>query len=53
MPLGQARSAFAKAACHVESCKFLQKTGKGMVELLTELSTPLVVEDSQVISGNC
>ena len=42
MPPGRERSAFHKTACHVESRKFLHKTGKGMVEPLTELSTPLV-----------
>ena len=42
MPPGRERSAFTKTACHVESRKFLQKMGQGMVEPLTELSTPLV-----------
>ena len=42
MPPGRDRSAFHKTACHIESRKFLHKTGKGMVEPLTELSTPLV-----------
>jgi hypothetical protein len=41
-PLGRERAAFTKTACDVESRKFRQKSGKGMVESLAELSTPLV-----------
>jgi hypothetical protein len=42
MPPGRERSAFNKTACDVASRKFLQKTGKGMVDPLTELSISLV-----------
>jgi hypothetical protein len=41
-PQGRDGSVFNKTACQVESRKSLQKTGKGMVGPLTELSTPLV-----------
>jgi hypothetical protein len=42
MPLGRERSAFTKIGCPAAARKFLSKTGKGMDEPLTELSTPLV-----------
>ena len=42
MPSGRERSAFNKTAGHVASRKSLQKTGKGMLEPLAELSTTLV-----------
>jgi hypothetical protein len=42
MALGRKRSAFTKIGCPVAARKFPSKTGKGMDEPLTELSTPLV-----------
>ena len=41
MPSGRESSAFDQTACHVAARKSLQKTGKGMIEPLAELSTTL------------